>query len=251
MKIAWIAEAATIKYRKLLSRIASSAIPYGGIPVKVKVGDDYSDCDIVISFGNTEKKILPHQTWLHVDGAYFGRPDYIRITKNAYHPSTQLLDIAYPSDRWDALGVDIKPWIPDNQGSILICKVSDRNAKFNCLDQEKMINDILPILRSQTDREIVIREKDEKFKTPFTTVLDNTWRVITWASIVGLDAIVNGIPVCSLTPSVCTLASTDINNICKPNLIDRTQLLYNIAYYQWTRDEVISGQVWRHYMVEE
>lgn len=243
MKVAWVAKT---RYQKLVYEFANSS---GAKIQRVGPSDDYSDCEIVCSFGNAPVTIQEHQTWLHLDGAYFGRPNYIRLSKNAFYPWNYMNDIDRPADRWAKLNISIEPWQRTTRGDILICKISPRNAKFGGIDLEADVEDIVRIIKRQTDNKIIIRDKDQKFKQSFSKALNTACAVVTWWSTTGVEAIIQGIPVFLASRSVCETQVGSLFNINKPHYsCNREQWLHNLAYQQWTKQELKDGTAWEFIM---
>lgn len=248
MKIVWIART---KYQKLIARFAaSSGSKLDSRSVcKARVDDDYTDADVVISFGDTPVNLEDGQTWLHADGAYFGRPYYFRISKNAFYPWDYMMDITRPGDRWNKLGIDVHPYRDNgDQAPILVCKLSERNAAFLGSDMKADIEDMKRIVARQTDRKIIIREKNDRFNKPFKAVVRNAYAVITWWSTTGVEALVAGVPIFLLSRSVCESLAGSLFRINEPRRPNRTQWMHNLAYQQWNRDEIVDGTAWKFYM---
>jgi hypothetical protein len=243
MKIGWY------PIRKYSAAVESLAKSSGSKHITcVRTEKEADQNDIIISFGNTPVHPKPHQTWLHMDGAYLGRPSYLRITKNAFQPFRYIMDVDRPSDRWNELNTEIKPWRKSGD-NILICNVSDRNERFLGFSKKHDIQRLLHIIPTQTSKNITVREKSQKWKRPFSKALLNAFCVITWASTVSVEALINGVPVFIMTESSCTPVSGDIYNLRKPNYPEnREQWLYNLAYCQWNRSEINNGLAWEYLM---
>lgn len=242
MKIAWIART---KYQKLISKFSRSS---KHTVHKVSVHDDYSDQDIVVSFGDTPVNISDGQSWIHLDGAYFGRPNYFRVTKNAFYPWDYFMDIQRPGDRWTNLNVDIQDWKYNPDGHILICKISDRSAAFLGSDINADIKHFKQIISKQSDRVIITRDKAERYVEPLKKAMEGCFSVVTWWSTAGVDALVAGYPVFLLSRSVCESLAGNIFKINEPRRPPREQWLHNLAYQQWTREEIKDGTAWKFIM---
>lgn len=72
--------------------------------------------------------------------------------------------------------------------------------------------------------------------------------VVTINSNAGVDAVLGGKPVVALDEGsmVYDIAEHDYSRLLVPNWPDRTQWCNNIAYAQWTPDEVAAGETWEH-----
>ena len=77
--------------------------------------------------------------------------------------------------------------------------------------------------------------------------LNNIHCVVTHNSTAAVDAATYGIPV-FLTSDLCLawdIGAHDLKQIENPVMPDRTQWLHDLAYANWTLQEVRDGTVWR------
>jgi hypothetical protein len=108
-------------------------------------------------------------------------------------------------------------------------------------------------LRKHTDREIVFREKATRGERTNDTIYDalddDIYALVTYNSIAAVEAIQYGIPAFALAPTAADpVGNKDLKNIEKPNMPDEDIIqkwLHNIAYSQFSLDEIITGQAWR------
>jgi hypothetical protein len=72
--------------------------------------------------------------------------------------------------------------------------------------------------------------------------------VVTINSNAGVDAVIGGKPVVALDEGsmVYDIAEHDFTKLLVPNWPDRTQWCNDIAYTQWTPEEVAKGETWEH-----
>ena len=195
--------------------------------------------------------------YIFCDMPYNGRYDpnkedwdntYWRWCYQGLHDNRKL-DV--PSDRFEKWNINIKPWKMDGE-YILICPSSETMTFFmhNCNVQEwiqKTTNEI----KQHTDRPIKVRLKPRKAGTSGPSVadvsiesdLDNAHCVVVSGSITAIDALVAGVPVFSTSdtsPSAwCT--NRDLSNINNPQYYDREHLFYNLAYKQYSIQEMREG----------
>jgi len=80
--------------------------------------------------------------------------------------------------------------------------------------------------------------------------LNNCWCVVASASNAAVDAIYAGIPVITSDPMsmVYDISSHDLSEVEYPKREqeDMCQWFYNLAYSQWTHEEIKSGEAWSH-----
>lgn len=190
-------------------------------------------------------------------------------------------NIDRPIDRFSQLGLQYNGWKPkDQKGDKIVVALqlagdaSLRNCNINewCLDTVRE-------LRQHTDRQIEIRthpgvsEKGmgnheelfrqfafENFKdVRFVNGRDVTWEehlknaycVVSYSSGLSIDAVLNGYPViaCDEGNFAWNVGETKLKNIEKLNLATEDEVqqwLQNLAYCQWTPEEMENGMTWEH-----
>lgn len=166
-----------------------------------------------------------------------------RIIPNALHCNWVK---NFSNDRFKKLNVTIKDW-RNNGDHILVCPSSNTMNQF--YNQDNWLTNTIIELKKYTDRPIKIRHKPRSNKTsgpraaniPFEEDVKNAWAVVTLASIAGVEAACLGIPTfCSKQSPCAPLNNTDLSKIENPQLVDRTEWLNTLAYYQYTEQELKS-----------
>ena len=199
-----------------------------------------------------------------MDHGYFSNahdhPHWLRITKNA-HCQTKLIE--RPADRYEKyFKKDIKKW---NKNGAKILILPPTNAIANFFNAEDWLDNTLKILRKNTDRELVVREKPynpgvgkdhvgatikvdiQSNKTPGKINWSEYFACVTYNSNTIIESFVNGVPVfcdsknCAATP----IAETDFSKIEKPIYKDRVSLFSSLAYNNFSMQEMINGTAWR------
>lgn len=188
-----------------------------------------------------------------------------------------------PNDRWQTiesmLETKSQPW--RSQGKhILLCTQPKDNWSMarTGTDPYQWVDQIVAQLKGKTDRPIKLRPhpnhaiktaQDMKARHPqiqvtsvelgggptkdyrftFLEELKNCWCVITHNSTAAVDAATYGIPVI-MTSDLCLawdVGTNDFSKIENPPTPDRTQWLNDLAYANWTLEEVRSGLVWKRF----
>ena len=169
------------------------------------------------------------------------------------------------SSRADALGLLLKPWRNNENGPIVIACQHSASEQWR---QQKRpgtwVFEAIQEIRKHTEKEVIIRPHprcrvdgiqhefnnvriQEPMKIPgtyddFDFKIEDAYAVVNWSSNPATHAILEGIPVfvgpSSLAYEVGNPDYTTINNPLKP---DRTQWLNDIAYTEWTIDEISAG----------
>jgi len=62
-----------------------------------------------------------------------------------------------------------------------------------------------------------------------------------------VESVIEGVPVFACDKGAMSLdVSNDIIDLENPKLYNREQWAYNLAYTQWTREEMVEGLPWKH-----
>ncbi len=74
------------------------------------------------------------------------------------------------------------------------------------------------------------------------------WAVVGWNSNTLTESVCEGIPTFSLHPSSMAweCSNKNLKKLDNPEFFDRTQWLNNLAYCQWTEEEIARGDPWFH-----
>jgi hypothetical protein len=185
------------------------------------------------------KEILAHsKDFYRLDHAYVGRLKYFRITKGDFQPS-QIVE--RPADRWESLkteyGLEIKPW---GKGEQVLVTLSDpKTYSFFGVDgwPEKIVKE----LKKYTDRPIKVRERGDQ--SSLVEILKTTSCLVTYASNSVREALLEGVPVITLGPSIARpMGHTDVSLIESPMYPEnREEFFRHMAYCQFTEAEFRSG----------
>jgi len=196
--------------------------------------------------------------WYFWDMPYYGRWNglreainptqnfYWRVSKNSIH-YTHTRD--YPKDRFEQWNVQPKPYTSGSK--ILICPSSETMTRWvtgKTVDQ--WVIDTINKLKQYTDRPIEVRYKPRGKGTsgpvaalvPFAEQAQDTHCVVTSISLCAMEAQLLGIPtICHSDSFAADISSTKLEDIENPFKTDISQWLYNLAYSQFTHDEIESG----------
>lgn len=170
-----------------------------------------------------------------------------------------------PGDRAEKFNLKLKPWIEDGE-HIIVCGQHDKSHQWrNMPPMSTWVYDTISELRKHTDRRIVFRPhprcrlsgiehefknvvRQEPAQVPntyddFDFGVDNAYAVVNWSSNPASHAVINGVPVFvgpeSLAWPVGNPMLSTINDPLKP---DRTQWLNDLAYTEWTIEEIQKGE---------
>jgi len=191
-----------------------------------------------------------------------------------------------PSDRWEKLDVELKPWRKGGENILLCGQVPWDAAVINVVpNYEESLDRTSEKIAELTNREIIFRPhpyiidynptlmfsptldfKDTRWwhengvhvpsqassisterKKSLLEELENAWVSVSLNSNSGVESIINGVPTIAYGPgSMAKEVATELENIEKPNMPDREQWAWNLAYAQWQMNELESGLTWEH-----
>ena len=162
-------------------------------------------------------------------------------------------------DRWQALDISMKDWREEG-GHILILGQHEIGISTQHIDVVRWWEDIIRGASAITKKKILFRPHPNQTKFPAgnnyeitenTSIeedLENCWCAVARTTNGAVDAIINGIPV--FTPDEACMAydvaSHEILQIDRPLTPDRTQWAANLAYAQWSIEEMRQGLPWKH-----
>jgi len=217
----------------------------------------------------SNKKLIPRlimDTGYIRNGRLKGSPDFHDRYMACSWQSIKGLGVSLnknsPPDRWDKLGVSLKPWRKPKGSSqrILVLGQHETGTSTQHINVIDWFQEVIAELPRYTRRPIVMRKHPNQTEFPegdyrilkdgFTIEEDlrDTWCVIARTTNGAVDAIMNGIPV--ITPDDMSMAypvsAHDLCEVEDPYMPDRTQWGYDIAYAQWKITEIGYGTMWQH-----
>ena len=157
--------------------------------------------------------------------------------------------------RANKLGLALQDW---KKGSnILICGQHEKSQQWeNMPPMADWVSAQIKEIRQYTDRPIKVRQHprslfrlDRQFDnvvldayTPFKEDLNNAWAVVNWCSNPGTESIIHGVPAFVGPKSLAApVANLSLETIETPNRPERQQWLNNIAWTEWTLEEMSVG----------
>ena len=230
-----------------------------GIVGRMDIVDKTPTSVPIVLRGITKRKVMRHceetgRDYYYVDTGYFGnekKKDYHRVTKNAMQYFGEIVEHC-PDDRFNRTRTALKPHVPGND--ILICPPSEKAMKYWGLDLQEWLANTVAEVKKHTNRQIVIREKASRsvrvnIDTMEMALAKNVHCMITFNSIAAIESLINGKPVFTMGPNAAQrFANTDLSKIENPFMpqIDQIRMLMcNLAYQQFTVEEMRNGTAWR------
>ena len=205
--------------------------------------------------------------FLYFDKAYNRDwPEWWRVAIDAHQPTAYLGLMDCPPDRARVQGWASKPWREEG-GHIVLAGSSAKYHKLYGLDDpNEYAHAIIRTLQKVTGRAVYYRPKPSwggaadidgaklinRARHPITDDLRGAHALITHGSNACLEAMLEGVPSIVLGNAVARpISSTTLADIEAPRLADddeRGQLFNNLAYCQWSLEEMRRGPFWEFLM---
>lgn len=150
-----------------------------------------------------------------------------------------------PNDRWKATKAVncVRPWQKGGR-HIVIAAPTRTYAKFH--RTENWIADTIAALARVTDRQIVIRDKEQYRRRPIQMDIEGAHALVTHGSNAAVESVILGCPVFVHKDSAASLVGrTDISKIETPVYPDREPWLHSLAYCQFDSSELVDGTLWK------
>lgn len=152
------------------------------------------------------------------------------------------------SDRFSALGVELKPWKePTENGHLLICGQRGIGTKLMA-SPSNWHDQAAKKLRMLTKRPVKIRlhPGNQPAKTKLDADLEGAHACVIWSSSSGVKALANGYPVFFDAPHwICSMAGhrvgDPVENVNRDSVL-RELAMFRMAEAQWTVAEIASGE---------
>jgi len=197
-------------------------------------------------------------------GAHKTMPQLWRFSVDAFQPMAYFQKKSRPSDRWDALGISMRPRYTEGEYILFAGKSQKYCDWWRLGDANKFAAKIIARIRKCTKKPIIYRPKPSfKNATPIEGTifsgpnkkiyaeLDRVHCLVTHGSNASLDAIFFGIPAISLGECIANpVANAELINLKKelffPSESERLQWAYDLAYCQWTLEELKNGEAMQY-----
>ena len=226
----------------------------------VQYGDDRV-CDLAVFWGYgpkneliREQQIKAGRHYLVMEAGFFNdRFLHCSLGFDGLNGQADFLNHSSPSDRWLASRSILKEWNPGGDYYLLIGQIAGDNS-CNHVDLKKWYAEVI----KATDFPVVFRAHplDHSGYVPDGVAFSNNSleqdmggavAVITFSSTVGVDALLAGKPTVAYDPisMVYNYVShrIQLTSLIEPN---RQQWAYDLAYAQWSKEEIESGLAWDH-----
>jgi hypothetical protein len=175
---------------------------------------------------------------------------------------TDIYGVGHDASRRNFLGLEVRTWRYDGRTILIALQRPDSNQWQRQPDIASWTLEVVRILRQHSQRPIKIRshprypvclKTDVVVSTPkkitgtyddfdFDEALDDAWAVINWNSSPAVTAALRGIPVFTGPESrAAPVATLDLSLIENPLRPDREQWANDLAWTEWTVEEIQQG----------
>ena len=161
-------------------------------------------------------------------------------------------------ERWESLNVQLKPYSRGER--VILCGQVPWDASVDHHDHKAWLTETAKLLKVITKKPIVFRPhplavqalppiKGVEYSTkPLSEDLKDAHAVVTFNSNSGVEALIDGKAVFAFDEGsmVWGLANKNLYDIESPQYPDRKQWARDLAYCQWTPEEMRQGLAWKH-----
>ena len=168
-------------------------------------------------------------------------PRSVYALARSYHNDAEVVPEG-SGERWDALGVDLRPWRASG-GHVLVCpnRSFGTPGRFMPSDWGEAVCRRLAKL---TRREVRLRlhPGNNKPRKDLAEDLAGAWAVVIWSSSAGVHALVAGIPViCEAGHWICKGAAGKLDQVEAPPMPERRPAFEQLARAQFSLQEIANG----------
>lgn len=198
---------------------------------------------------------------VYIDLGYWGREGqrgYHKVVVNARHPTEYFQNRKHDDSRLGRFGLSPKRWREGRH--ILLAGMGDKAAGAEGFRVEAFERDAIAALRHVTDRPIIYRPKpswlmaqpiDGTIYSPkshdLNAIMAGAHAVVTHHSNVAVEGLIAGVPAFCWKGVATPLALQDLARIEVPLYPDgREQWAADVAWTQWSIDEMDRGLAWRY-----
>lgn len=228
-------------------RVYSLGSPFGKVPCEFLQKSHNNDAnasfveDPIAVWGQlrgAKELLAKSKHFYRMDHAYIGRLAYFRMTRGDFQPSVIK---ERPSDRWERLkrqyGLKVGGW---RKGKYILVTLSDQRT-YDYFGVGKWESWIREEIKKHTDRPVEVRIRTEQ--KPIGEHLRDAWCLVTFASNTAIDALLAGVPVFTLGPSIARpMGSSDLTKLESPMYpANREEFFRHLGYCQFTNPEFASG----------
>jgi hypothetical protein len=198
---------------------------------------------------------------LVIERGFLHREEYFMVGWGGLNGRANYFNQRCNRKRWEQLGIKLAPWRTTGE-HIVLCGQVPWDASVQHTDHANWCRETATKLSELTDRPIRFRPHplqptaidmtdypvEVSRKATLAEDLIGAWAVVTYNSNAGVEATIAGIPAFASDIGAMgySILNHDLAQINSPATPDRRQWLWNLAFTQWTCEEMSRGLTIEH-----
>ncbi|MEM7559939.1 MAG: hypothetical protein AAF394_12535 [Planctomycetota bacterium] len=203
---------------------------------------------------------------LVIERGFIRRDEYFMVGWNGLNGRAQYFNRNSRSDRWQNLGTELAPWREEGN-HVVLCGQVPWDASVQHTDHRRWCQATASFLVDNSTRPVRFRphplQRDAiPMEIPgvelseaetLTEDLQDAWAVVTFNSNAGVEATLGGVPafVADAGAMGYGVLCNDLKWINDPPIPQRDQWLCDLAYTQWTLEEIAAGDAFGHLYLQQ
>lgn len=253
MLVACLTHVGQKRYRRIAQAMAEGVVRAGDKAVVRELTASPISADVALMYGwKHAGSMKRYKNYAYFDLGYWDRERYYRWSMNGWSPS---LKRGMPPDRFQSLGLTVSPWRKPC-GEIVVAGATMKASSEHGLRYQEWETNAVQRLQGLGKRVVYRPKPNDKFATPIpgaafdrrpiSEALASAHGWVTHHSNSAVDALLAGVPVHCETGAASHF-SVPMETMGDPELLaGREQFLYDVAWLQWTLEEMRSGETWKH-----
>lgn len=256
LKVACLTHPGKRRYRLVAEAMAVGVARCGDVPYLHSVsGPKMQLADVAVCYGWKKRaQYIGYPKFVYADLGFWRRDTHYRLVVGGWGPE-RYVRAGLPSSRLAKLGVDIKPW-KEGGDTIIIAGSTGKSCAEHGIAYRSWEMRAAQLLRDSGKRIVYRPKPTDPFKAPLPGVeydqlpidesLSGACALVTHHSNAAVHALAAGIPIhCEVGAAAAfSVPMFDIANT--PRLDGREQFLADVAWLNWSLDEMRAGEAWAH-----
>lgn len=252
MKVACLLTFGNRRYRLIADAMAKGIMRCGDQAVLSPVAAT-PNADVAVIYGwKYHAHLKGYPRFVYADLGFWQRADYYRVTAGGWGPESYV-HAGLSSERLRSFGVEVQPW--NEAGSVILLVGSSRkSAHHHGFDYMQWERQAAQRLKDAGHRVVYRPKPSDKERQPIPGVgydespleesLSRAAAVVTHHSNVAVQALAAGVPVHCVTGAAAAF-SVPMDRLTERRE-GREQFLADVAWLQWSLEEMRSGACWAH-----
>jgi len=235
-----------------------------GVNVEMRLVKDAERCDVAVMWGVKKAAIRTAASRsLILERGYVG--DRFHFTSVGWDGLNGLAwrPEGMPGDRWGRYFADrMKPWREARGKYVLVMGQVPGDASLRGMDTHQWAFRVVQALKAarlearvrrhlkdptpsvRMSRRLADARRAYYETRPWEDALADAAWVVAYNSNSAVESVLDGVPTVTLDRGTMAYPVTDHDPVKAPTAHDRTQWAHDLAYAQWTIDEMASGDAW-------